>query len=91
MNDTDRLEIPEHIVSKQVKEELVLLNIKDGTYYKLNPTALDLWEKLKEGLPFCEACDALCQKYEVNSERLKKDATVIVQNFLDEGLATVIS
>jgi len=86
MDRSVRVAVPEHIVAKNVHEDVILLNVKDGTYYKLNATAGELLEKMKGGASFGEALDALLLKYNVDEAALRLDSEAILTELKDEGL-----
>ncbi len=86
ISDDTKIEVPDNIVCKKVKEDLVLLNVKDGTYYKLNVTAGDFWKKLEGGSTFGEAAAELIEQYDVEAETLKADLMDILTEIEAEGL-----
>jgi len=67
-------------------DEAVLLNVDTGLYYGLDPVAADLWRLLLTGASQYELCQALVDKYDVESERAALDVAQFVDQLLAEEL-----
>jgi hypothetical protein len=80
------MNVPQHIVAKAVDNDLVLLNVKDGTYYKLNPTGAFLWERLRAGATEAEAAQALAAHFETTLETATADTKELLEQLVAEGL-----
>lgn len=60
-------------VSCELPGEVVILSLKDGTYYGLNRVAAHVWELIQEPRRVGEIRDALLREYEVEEERCTTD------------------
>lgn len=70
--------IPEHVLFQQVEQEAVLLDVKNGGYFGLNPVGTFIWQLLVDGQPVSSVLSALCEHYEIS----KRQATADLQAFL---------
>ncbi|MGH7443664.1 MAG: PqqD family protein [Longimicrobiales bacterium] len=59
--------VPEQ-VSCDVHDEVVVLNIRDGVYYGLNPVAARVWLLLQQPRAVVAIRDLLLDEFEVSSE-----------------------
>lgn len=82
----DRLTMPSHVACKKAQDDLIVLNLKDGTYYRLNPTAADLWERLRVSGDLEAAIEAMASEYDTPREALEQDLRAMVAEWRQEGL-----
>jgi hypothetical protein len=78
--------IPDHITWKVLKSGTVLLNVKNGNYYTLNPTASDIWNHIIEKKHRNEMISSLCENYDCTSEQAEADVDKTITFLVDEGL-----
>lgn len=83
------VEIPSNVVSKKVDDDVVVLNIKDGTYFKLNETGTIVWDQLAQGASIEEAIGQILKSYNSSYEVAKKDVVSLVASLQDEGLLKI--
>ncbi len=72
-----------------VEDELVLLGMKDGIYYGLNPIGAFIWEKIKEPKTIDEVRDAILEEYDVSEEESEKDLIELLGEMATKGLIIV--
>ena len=73
-------------LSSRVGNETVILQLKKGTYFGLDPMATSIWNMLKEGLDPAQICAHIILDYDVAPEVIEAD----VRNFLTELEANAI-
>ena len=89
ISEDSTLRIPDHVLSRCVGEETVLLSLEDEHYYGLEGVGTRLWEIVQGQPTFREVIDALLAEYEVEREVLVKDVTAVVWNLQASGLLAV--
>ena len=67
-------------VESPVGDETVILHLKNGTYYGLDPVGTRIWTLLKEGLAPVDICERLAAEYGIAREVIDADA----RRFLEE-------
>ena len=65
-------------VSCDVGEETVVLNLKDGVYYGLNPVAASVWKCIQQEKTVAEIRDTLVEEYEVDPDACTQDILVLL-------------
>jgi hypothetical protein len=60
-------------VACEVGDETVILNLKDGVYYGLNPVAASIWKNLKEERKVEDLRDMLMQEFDVDELQCTED------------------
>jgi hypothetical protein len=83
------LRIPDHVLSRRVGDETVLLSLDDEHYYGLDGVGTRFWEIVQEGATFGEAVEALRAAYEVERDVLIEDLTAVVVDLQTNGLLVV--
>ena len=75
-----RLTPSDDTVASAVGDETVILQLKNGTYFGLDPVGTRVWQMLGEGMTPAAICARLGEEYEVAPDVVAAD----VQHLLDE-------
>lgn len=87
-HSTRRLVIPsEVVVSADVDEQAVLLNVDTGMYYGLDEVGARIWALMSQGKDVDAMVDALLEEYDTTAEQLKRDIGVFVDRLVQLELA----
>jgi hypothetical protein len=81
-----RLSVPEHVLTRRVEGETVLLNLDNEEYYGLDDVGTRLWELIEKGTTFAEAVDAMLGEYDVERGVLERDLTALTVDLQKNGL-----
>jgi hypothetical protein len=73
-------QLKQDILSSQIGEEIVLLDVASGKYFKIDEIGSTIWEYLKEPKSIEDLVNVLMQEFEVEKERCTSD----VSNFIEE-------
>ena len=86
------VKVSKQVVFQKVGDGMVLLHMRTGAYYGLNPTGARLWELLKEKKSLRGALDALMTDYyDVKPDVLRRDAMRLVRRLQAKGLIEVVA
>jgi len=88
-NPEDKLSRSEEMLSTELDQETVLMNIDAGAYYGLAGPAQIIWEKLKTPITFSALVDRLVEEYEIAPEVCAKDLHAFLGEMEREGLLRV--
>ena len=61
-------------VESRVGDETVLLHLKSGTYFGLDPMGTRIWTLLREGVAPAEICARIAREFDVEPARVEADA-----------------
>ena len=86
MKLSDRFEVSDDAVAREVGGETVLLDLASGTYFGLNETGARIWQMLEDGQTPAIACDAILETYDVERDVLERDAMSLLDQLLEKGL-----
>jgi hypothetical protein len=86
INMDSRLSIPPQVLSRQVGDETVLLDLASGQYFGLDKVGKRIWECISGGRSLTETVASLVADYEVGEEQASKDVIDFVTNLVDRGL-----
>lgn len=80
--------IKEHLCC-ELNGEAVLLSLKNGKYYGLNPVASRIWELIQTPLSTNEIQNAILLEYEVEREMCEQEISVFLKQMAAEELIIV--
>jgi hypothetical protein len=86
LDDTVVVAVQEKVVSANLEDEVVILSLKDGVYYGLNPVGARIWNLLQEPRTVSEIRDIILQEYETSPQRCEEDLRRLLQEMDDKGL-----
>jgi len=81
-----RLRVAEHVLTREIDGELVLLNLKTEGYFGLDEIGTRIWAALTEHATVDKACDALLREYAVERPALERDIERLLGEMQAKGL-----
>lgn len=77
----------QQVLTRQVAEDMVLVDVHNGVYHGLNALAAEIWQRLDGERPVREIVDTLTSLYpEVDGATIEADTLALVQSLLDNDL-----
>ena len=86
MDAEKTLVIPEHVMSRQVGDETVILDLGSGTYFGLDPVGARIWQMLTEGQRLTDVVTALTREFDVAPDQVRDDVDALVNELVTRGL-----
>ena len=80
------LKIPEDVLFHELSGEAVLLNLKTGKYYGLDPVGTRMWLLLAEHKRIEPVVNILLKEFDVDESRLRSDLLNLVIQLEAQGL-----
>ena len=74
------------VVSRRVRDEVVLVHMKTNRIFALSPTGARFWELLSDGRARHEIEAQLLEEYEVSREQVSAEIDSLVNALRGEGL-----
>jgi coenzyme PQQ synthesis protein D (PqqD) len=81
------LTIPADVVFEVLDGEAVVLNLKSGIYFTLNPVGTRMWQLIAEHGNLEKVRSVMLEEYSVEPELLEGDLENLVSGLLEKGLA----
>jgi hypothetical protein len=81
-----KLSIPDDVIFETVDEQVVLLSLGGGTYYKLNGSGSQIWSLIREHGDLDEIERALIDEYQADPEQIRRDLMTLVDDLKAHGL-----
>lgn len=85
------LRITDDVIFNDLQGEVVILNLKTGLYFGLDPVGARAWQLIQEHGRLGPVRNAMLQEYEVSPEHLWEDLQDLVTRLADDGLVEVIN
>lgn len=77
-------------VSTNLSGEEVILSVRDGVYYGLDPVGARIWALLQEPRTLDQVADTIVTEYAVERDRALADLLAVAGHLLDSGLIEVV-
>jgi hypothetical protein len=84
-----KITIPESVLSTELQNEGVLLNLETGEYFGLDEVGMDMWKVLGTCGTLDAACTALLAQYDVAEDVLAGDLRAFVAKLEERKLVAV--
>jgi hypothetical protein len=81
-----RIAVPEHVATRDLDGELVLLNYDSETYFGLDEVGTRIWEVLRDAPTIEAGITELLDEFDVASEQLRTDVERLLRQLIDGGL-----
>jgi hypothetical protein len=85
----NRVEVPAHVLVRQLDGEAVLLNLETEKYFGLDSTGTRMWELVTNSSNIETAYDVLAGEFEVEPETLRTHLTELLGQLVENGLLVV--
>ena len=86
MNIDTPLTIPPQVMSREVDDETVLLDLKSGMYFGLDGVGKLVWESVERGRNLRETVEAVVSEYDVEPELAQSDVLEFAGDLVERGL-----
>lgn len=87
--DTSILRVPDHVLSRKVADETVLLNLDNEQYYGLEGVGTRFWDLVEAGTTLGQAVERLLGDYDVDRDVLARDLAAVAVDLQRNGLLLV--
>ena len=74
------------VTHERLDDEVIAINLETGAYYALDDAAADCWMLLIEGTGSEAIVEIMCNRYEVEPERVRDDVVAFVADLERERL-----
>jgi hypothetical protein len=89
MDPETKLMIPTQVMSRQVGDETVILDLGSGMYFSLDPVGARIWQLLTEGHQLDAVVTSLHAEYDVPEDQLRQDVNSLINELVSRGLVEV--
>ncbi|HWP41852.1 MAG TPA: PqqD family peptide modification chaperone [Blastocatellia bacterium] len=76
-------------ISSDLAEEVIILDLKSGMYYGLDPVGAMIWDLLQSPRSVEEIRDTLLNEYTVERDRCERDLMALLDDLLSRSLIEV--
>lgn len=82
-----RLTIPDHVLTRELEGECVLLNLQTEQYFGLDAMGTAMWSALTAAPSIAAARTELLTRFDVEEQRLGEDVDAFIDRLVSHGLA----
>ena len=84
-----KVSIPDTVLSTELHDEGVLLNLETGEYFGLDEVGMEMWKVLRANGDVGAARTALLEQYDVAEDVLAKDLDELIAKLAERKLLVV--
>jgi hypothetical protein len=84
-----RIQVNADVLCQDLNGEAVLLNLKTGVYFGLDPVGTRVWQLLASHTVLAEILDVMVAEYDVPKERCAEDLIALVNEMQKQELVTL--
>ena len=88
MNLDSRLEVSSSVVTREIGDEMVLMDLESGTYFGLDAIGGRAWQALEDGQTIEELCAQIEREFDVSPEQLRDDMISLAKKLFEHKLVT---
>ena len=89
ISDSATIAIAPDVLASEVGAEVVMLSLRDGTYYGLDGVGVEIWRMLQTPVTVPHIVAALVETYDVDAERCRSDVLSVISTLVARGLVEV--
>lgn len=89
--ETRRYRIPEHVEFNRVEGDYVLMDMKAGKYFGLDPVASILWQAIADHGCVEPGVEEVLKRFAVGRQRAECDAEELIQRLARDSLVSACS
>jgi len=89
LSGSSMISVTKEAVHCDVEDEVVILSMKDGVYYGLNPVGAFIWNQIQKPKRVDEIFDLIMGEFDVGREECEADLMDLLSELLDKGLIEV--
>ena len=87
---SDSMVIGDQVVFRELGGEAVLLNLKTGAYFGLDPVGARVWRLLVEHGSVAQVMEVMLGEYDIDRERLERDLLELCGELCATGLGDIV-
>ena len=89
MNLSQKVIVSEQVISQEVMNETVLLDLQSESYFGLDTVGTRIWQLIQEGCDLQSIHATLLDEYEVEESQLRADLEALITHACERGLISL--
>lgn len=83
------IQLDSSLLYSKIGDEIVLLTVESGKYFKVDAVGSRIWEIIKEPTKIESLCNALTEEYDIALEECFKDITPFLEKLQEDNLILI--
>jgi hypothetical protein len=86
MDLTAKPTITPGVMTRQLGEDIVVLDLSTGTYFGMDAVGARIWQLMSEGLSLAEICTQMLAEYDVTNDAMERDILELADTLFAQKL-----
>jgi hypothetical protein len=78
------------VLTSEVEDDLILLDIPGDEYYGMNPVGRHVWDLLASPRSVAEICESVATQFDIDADRCAPDVLAFAGTLIDAGLVRIV-
>ena len=79
------------LLSNNLGDDIVMMDIEQGSYYGLENVAARIWELTEEPVSFGSLCERLTGEYDISPEQCRQEVNTFLDDLLKRNIVEIVS
>lgn len=90
MNPGSTFRVPAHIITRELDNEIVILDMEAGSYFGLDPIGSRMWSLFSSGKSLDEMCDEIVNEYDASKDEVLRDALALAEQLTNKRMLEIV-
>jgi len=90
ITDTTIVKRNPKIVFNQVDDDLVMMDIDQGSYFGLNPVGAAIWSRIENEISVGDLINKLLDEYDIDASVCKNDTLAFLESTVEKGFIQIL-
>lgn len=86
LTTNSKIQLDPELLYSKIGDEIVLLTIESGKYFKVDAVGSRIWELIKEPITINALCQQLVEEYDTTTEECATDVISFLEKLLNDKL-----
>ncbi len=83
------IQLDPSLLYSKIGDEIVLLTVESGKYFKVDAVGSRIWELIKEPTTIHNLCGKLIEEYDISSEQCYEDIAPFLERLKEDALILI--
>ena len=79
----------ESLLSNNLGDDVVMMDIEQGAYYGLEEVAARIWELTEKPVSFASICETLTAEYDVPKQKCEQEVTAFIDDLTNHKIICI--
>ena len=89
LNNTSTVQLDPSLLYSKIGDEIVLLTVESGKYFKVDAVGSRIWELIKDPTTIQSLCEILVNEYDISLDQCLEDTVPFLESLIEDDLILI--